>query len=73
MIESSTDECPNPKRCPISCTATDSRSTADATEEVLMSPPTTQFSSPSKWNLPAVGEKACASVPKTPSNGSPSP
>jgi hypothetical protein len=71
--EANPPECPSPRRCPISCMATDSRSIAEVTEEVITSPETTQVSAPSRWSRPLVGENACASVPSTPSNGSPSP
>uniref|UniRef100_A0A8R7R1Y8 Uncharacterized protein n=1 Tax=Triticum urartu TaxID=4572 RepID=A0A8R7R1Y8_TRIUA len=73
MMAPSTDEWPSPSRWPISCTATDSRSTAASSAARDTSPPATHASDASRWNRPSVGEKACASVPSGPSNASPSP
>lgn len=73
ITASATTEWPIPSRCPISCTATDSRSTAVSDDARVTSPSATHASAASRWNRPSVGENACANVPNTPSNGSPSP
>nr|GFB86909.1 hypothetical protein [Tanacetum cinerariifolium] len=62
MIASSKDECPRPSKCPISWTATDSRSIADEDEDVVM-PFISHVSSMSRCSRPRGGANACASVP----------
>lgn len=53
ITASLTDECANPSTCPISCVATDSKSTA--TFDLSFSKSTAHVSASSKWNLPFSG------------------
>ncbi|KAJ0490983.1 hypothetical protein HanRHA438_Chr12g0574051 [Helianthus annuus] len=57
IIAFSTDECPNPNKCPISCTATDSRSISAPVPEPDISP-TIHVSSLSRCNKPLGGANA---------------
>jgi hypothetical protein len=64
MIAFGDDECPSPSTCPISCVATDSRSTGS----VAISLPTSTVhrSAASKWTCPFSGAVAWASTPRRP-------
>lgn len=71
ITASLTELCANPNKWPISWVATDSKSIATVDFSFWKS--TAHVSAASRWNLPLSGENECAKIPRTPSNGSPSP